>query len=513
MGTTLSSLHVLNGDLEQIKKLLPNEAVGGWSERFVSVFLNEPEDFGTNRARCLSKLVSQPVLNAWIFDSDAVGFAVYQGGKRVAEHIHNPGTGSKLGNIPKFCTLLELPPEDARRLRAIWSKADPETQLELTGALLGAPLYFDAEVLPEETARRDAERVDQWIGQIPKPVKIKNSTTAELIQQIEHFRQTINGYDMVRSPMYYMSEEPWNIEYYHQKTVWWKAQSDGTLAVVGEVREQLDYREEHGRLIGIESGEGVGYDSAGKLPRGFTMVPWVDILEDKRLLMRHGANSNLLTCCDGEGYRLWTNYQGMDYLGCGGGAVMLSRRDDAFRDNISIVKTVDAQSGKTLGMMKLEAPVYCLGYRDGAWWVEHSVDKEDGIFHARLLKLDDQLRILGELELDDNIQQIEFSPDGAYAYLFFYQSRVRAVETNTLGLLHEIRDRSLRIPCGTDGAERVWMRCGTATLEAWSKDLGQPLSRHRLKGTIVGCHYDGAGNLCAAAWDKKNAILRVYRMA
>jgi len=127
MGTSLANLHILGGDEQQICALLPNVTVGRWSERFVSIYSPEFAPGSPEKvARLLSKKQKQPVLLAWIFDSDATGFAVYQNGKKTSEHITNPDSFSKMGNITLFCDVLGLPTEDAPRLRAVWKKGDAE---------------------------------------------------------------------------------------------------------------------------------------------------------------------------------------------------------------------------------------------------------------------------------------------------------------------------------------------------------------------------------------------------
>lgn len=63
-------------------------------------------------------------------------------------------------------------------------KGDAEEQLELTGALLGLPLYHDPAYMPKESAHRDAQTVDTWIAERPDPKKIKNATKAVIVQEI-----------------------------------------------------------------------------------------------------------------------------------------------------------------------------------------------------------------------------------------------------------------------------------------------------------------------------------------
>ena len=88
MGTTLFNIHVLDGDEQQIRTLLPDAIVGCWSKRFISIYPNELDnDFGTTEAKFLSRKISQPVLHTGIIDSDIVGFTIYQGGKTLVQHV------------------------------------------------------------------------------------------------------------------------------------------------------------------------------------------------------------------------------------------------------------------------------------------------------------------------------------------------------------------------------------------------------------------------------------------
>ena len=368
--------------------------------------------------------------------------------------------------------------------------------------------------LPELIVCRDIQKVDEWIKGIAKPPKINNTTQAELIQEIKHFRLTVNGRDMVRSPFYYMSDEPWFVDCIHHKTVWWNTCADGTLTPARETNQRLYYREEQGRLIGISCEQGVIFDSMGVMARDFTNTDCFFVLDHGRTLIpQEGRMDHLLTCFDMEGNRLWTHYRDAEYLGCGGEKILL--RIDAEREGspASIVKSVDAGTGKTLGRKVLDTHmVYFHGYQDGAWWVSYFEDREDDS-RSWLVKLDQDAQILGKMPIESTfLQDIAFSTDGSLAYLYFYQKKVQVIRTDTLTEAGEIKDRSLRIHCGTDRQGWAWMRCAASTMEAWDRELKTPLARHKLKGVVEGVHFDEAGNLCAAAWDKKKAILRIYKM-
>jgi len=187
MGTKLGNIHVWNASQEQVAELLPGALVGVWGEGFVSAYREDFQWGDVEReGRTLSRrLPAATVLTAAIFDSDVVSFEVFQGGKRLTEHLLEPYTGrNKMGKPSLFCRLLGLPPEDEERLKVLWKKGNAEEQLKLTGALLGAPLGYDPELMPKGPVRRDAEAVDQWIAERPAPPKVKSATKAELVQEL-----------------------------------------------------------------------------------------------------------------------------------------------------------------------------------------------------------------------------------------------------------------------------------------------------------------------------------------
>ena len=99
-----------------------------------------------------------------------------------------------MGNTPLFCTVWGLPEKDVSRLRRIWKKGSGEEQLDLTAALLGLPLCFDAELLPDTLCERDSAYVDRWIRERPDPPRIKNQAKAELIQELPNFGFKITGW-------------------------------------------------------------------------------------------------------------------------------------------------------------------------------------------------------------------------------------------------------------------------------------------------------------------------------
>ena len=86
------------------------------------------------------------------------------------------------------------------------------------------------------------------------------------------------------------------------------------------------------------------------------------------------------------------------------------------------------------------------------------------------------------------------------------------VNTKTLELQNVLTDKSFLAPLDFDCAGRFWLRRDQSTVEAWDALLSRAVSRHRLKGDIMGSHRDEGGALCVVTWHRKEKILRVYRI-
>lgn len=64
VGMTLANLHILGGDPDQIRSLMPQSAVGIWSSGCVSVFAPDLQPPTADRqARALSRKIPQCVLS------------------------------------------------------------------------------------------------------------------------------------------------------------------------------------------------------------------------------------------------------------------------------------------------------------------------------------------------------------------------------------------------------------------------------------------------------------------
>lgn len=513
MGTTLANLHILRGDEQQLRTLLPKTKLGRWSANYVSVYSQEFTPGVEKTARALSKKLAQPVFFAWLFDSDAVGFAVYQNGKAVARHIINPDGDSKMGNIALFCETLGLSPEDVPRLQFVWKKGDAEEQLELTALLLGLPLYYDYEVLPDKQHIRDTDAVDKWIAERPAPLKIKSETKAVLLQELTDFFLGAT-HSRLQSCYVYCKV--------YDKFEFWKPDMDGIIHPYWSTIENLHFQVLQDRILGMQSHGGMKvFDSAGLLPEGYEKkCDFLLLLPDGGLLWEDfpgpgGDTTIKRICCAPDGSELWRKSRewpgGGAFFACENGEIIFTSNDSgAFW-----VERVEVITGDTIE--RLPRPFgrndWNKAYHNGFWWVSH-----DGNFLKyekgnTLTKLDDTLRPLAELPLPNFTQELFFSPDNVYIYVSFYKSQIMVVNTETLAIENVLNDKSLLIPLGFDSAGRFWLQRDNSTVEAWDAKLKRPLSRHKLKGKIVGYHKDSLGVMCVVAWSGKAEVLRVYKMA
>lgn len=519
MGTTLANLHVFNGDEQQFRTMLPTASVGRWADYFVSAFSQEFTPVVSDKtARALSKKLMQPLLYAWIFDSDAVGFIVYQSGRIVAEHIMNPDGYAKMGNIALFCETLGLPAEDIARLRVVWKKGDAEEQLELTASLLGAPLYHDSEILPDKQYSRDHMIVDKWISERPDPPKIKSKTKAVIIQEINCFRWYYS-----HGSTRYCSVEPYDKDHTFSKCQFWIPISDGTISPGWSTEKYLHYYSSQDRIIGTV-GDYIHYDSAEVLPIGYKSknTSFQYFLSDGGFFGHHNEKNDdntisVFTRLAPNGSEMWKierKYPGDAIFACENNEIILSCETD----KTYWLEQIDDQTGATVSIVPRPFGLnsWSKAYHKGFWWVSH-----DGIFfkdgawenqgHA-LVKLDGKLKPLAELQLPLYTQGFYFSSDDTLIYVFFYKNQVMVVNTESLLIENVLTDKSYLGPLGFDAAGHFWLQRDNSTIEAWDVMLTKTLSRHKLRGEIMGCHKSSQGELCVVAWHEKEKILRIYKV-
>ena len=542
MGTTLVNLHIFDGDEQQLRSLLPNAVVGRWSDRFVSIYFEDFEPKLNDKIiKTLSKNIKQPILRAWIFDSDAVGFDVYKDGKCIVEHNmdpdgnngHNRNNGNnghngfnKMGSISIFCENLMLPAEDERRLRAVWKKGSAEEQMGLTALLLGLPLNYNSKVLPDRMHFRDVKIVDQWIAERPALPRIKNETKATLAQELPKFRWNY-PYD----GELYCSVEPYDDEYDYDVAQFWITGADGLLQPGCSADGNLALRSSQGRILGLNIPNGtVDFDSAKLLPVGYKAEGTAFFMPDGGLLWWLGPNGysrdkTTLTRCSRDGSVLWRkdgDFSGTGFFSCLDDEIILTPVTDVIRCGTHWgthwLERVDGMTGETIE--KLPRPfglgTWSKAFNAGQWWITHdglsSLDEKRVKQLALLTKLDAKLQPLAEIPLPKYTQAIFFSPDNSLVYVFFTKEQVMVLNAESLAVENVLNDKTYLMPRKFDIAGRFFLQRGGSTIEAWDAMLKKPLSRHKLKGEIMGSHINDQGIICVVTWSSDEKKLRVYKV-
>lgn len=520
MGTTLANMHILGAGLEQIQTLMPQAVVGIWSRNCVSVFAAELVPTQVDKqARQLSRKLAQPVLSVWIFDSDAVGFSIFQDGAQIAAHIHNPDGYHALGNIPLFCRAWGLPEDDVPRLRAVWKKGDAEAQLELTACLLGLPLSYDCAILPEQPCRRETEPVDRWIMERPTLPRIKNQAKAELVQELPMFR-----YHKIHASSVpcYVSVEPYDDQYVYGRYHLWGISGNGAMKEIWSTDRDIRLFVSMNRTIAVDScSKEILYDSTGALC-GRCLPGYGEPLENGTILWQTPLENGKerLACLSSDGNVLWQQIVDPScfrLLAENGQEVLIQEHT---KDHIDLVAN-DLATGLELVRSSdlVGTSIQQAVWNNGAWWITHNgFIPWTGNKNApsyQLLKLDRKLNKVSEVVLPDSSQDIFFSPDGKYVYVFFFEKQVQVLDAKGLTDCGKLLDKTFLMPLAFDRRDSelyFWLLRGNGTVEAWDDRLAKPVSRHRLKGWYVGCHRDEKGRICVSTWDEKKAIFRVYRL-
>ena len=534
MGTTFANLHVLDGDEQQIRTIFPKAEIGSWSVRFVSVFSEDVTlEICEGKARTLSKKLMTTVLFAWIFDSDAVGIGVYQNGKMLAQHILNPDGYDKMGNLNLFCKALEVPDEDISRLRILWKKGDAEEQLYLTSELLGVPLCHDNRMLPEKQYVRDIRIIDEWIAGRPALPKIKSETKAEVLQELPKFHLNSCHGDTWYSSVelsWYDSFKLYGQNIYSEddKYQLWKTNPDGTICPVWSAVADWPkfYVSEDNRLI-ILVNNTVAYDSSERLPIGYEikynahlfLLSGGGILKYSKDIKFDMTYSVIYTRCAADGTELWkkkSKYFETPMIAHGGGEIIIPCEPD--KNGKVWVYRVDDLTGEVIEKIPypIEKNIRAKTYNNRFWYITHDSirrGRDEIINYEQVLtKYDNELRPVAAVNLPDFTQNFFFSPDNSLLYIFFFKKQVMVVNAETLAIKNVLEDKSFLMPRCFDNEGRFWLQRDNSTIEAWDAGLTKTISRHKLKGQIVGCKMDENNNLCVAAWQKKEDIFRIYKL-
>lgn len=546
MGTFLGNLQVWNASLEAVTKQMPTALVGQWSERFVTV-LEEGYGLGTvdRPAQRLSKMLPEAVvLSVGLADSDLLELAVWKSGARLTVRAHFPYDGvSRRGDPKKFCQALQLPVEDEKRLKAVWAKGDAEEQLVLTAALLGAPLYADSRMAPEKMTFRDAERVDRWLEDHPDPPKVKNRTRAEELQVLEGYSAewSTSDHGQLRALLCRRPDGEGRYD--------WRDSVVLCPTLSGRLEEWEQYRPPAGlscrisqcgdRFFVWSEREYSGRETA-------TSTVWAD-------------SSGILPCpfsfpLDGA-YRACSGFVGLE----DGGLLAVLASVDAqqwpwgiiapeelvrytpegevrwrvvLRDQVEnrtvelfhngLIWLSDSENwmglslvdGRERACISREWDMELLDVPTGAnelWAVRHCFDRERKEPNDRLMRMDLTGRVLQEESLPACLSQGlgELTVWGAHIAFCSFRRGLWLLDRDTLAVRAGIPDHREYINAVADQAGRLWVQVGNSTIEAYDREL-RLLSRHRLKGGIMGWSMDGQGRLCVVTYSENKGKGNVY---
>ena len=409
---------------------------------------------------------------------------------------------------------------DIPRLRAVWRKGNAEDQLELTACLLGLPLAYDSEDLPEQHCCRETEPVDRWIRERPMPPRIRNQAKAELIQEIPMFRYQRSCGD---SSSYYVSAERCGERHLYGRCHLWEVQADGTIREIWTAEGDPQIYTSAKRIVAADTHTGeIQYDASGRLS-GRCLPGCLELLEDGKVLQQTflEENKTYLVCFSPEGECLWQKiYEPAccTPLAQNGREILMRENTKESVDLVRLDLATGREVGRRGGLVGMS--IYQTAWNGGAWWIVHDgyfprVDEEERQISKQLIKLDQALEMRSQISLPMYSQSLFFSPDGNNGYVFSFEKQVMVLDTENLTVRNVLQDRSFLMPLAFDkraDGPCFWLLRGNSTVEAWDAALRKPLSRHRLKGSYVGCHRDGEGRLCVAAWDEKKELFRVFRL-
>ncbi len=525
MGTKLGNLQIRGAGVEEVSALLPKALVGQWAEGFVSVY-HEDFQWGTveREGKKLSRrLPAATVLSAALFDDDVVSFELFQAGKRLTAHLLNPYENeNRPGNIKLFCEALGLPAQDEKRLRALWKKGDACEQLELTGALLGVPLWADTECPPEKKVVRDTAAVDAWIAEHPDPPRLKSVTRVEIIQELP--QMVVSGFAMETDSKYHIltptDGEGQSLSPANQL---WRLEPDRGLVCIGPqggFDSGETYRIQGERIVAFgqiwtdmgSAGSCISYDSQD-------ILPWQEPLEcEGRAVIAYDPKVLRLLPDGGfwGGFVFASDYGPPAYVAARFGPEGWPRWSRALSQHAHVMTVTEERiyisdtapencqrlswfdlEGRQSPQTEMEWDARFLLWREGPYLVRTDYRaKKTTLFH-----LDAELNLLGRVELPGwSNWDVAFSPKGDTLFLSSYTQGLWLLEPWTLSIRQERQSRDKQWGAWADGMGRYWVCLGSGTLMGYDEAL-RPVSRHRLKGAVCGAAAGETG-LTVAAYDE-----------
>lgn len=526
MGTKLGNIHVRNASVEEVSVLLPKALVGQWSEGFVSAYQEDFQWGSVEREgkKLSRKLPAALVLTAALFDDDVVNLELFQAGKRLAGHLLNPyEEENKPGNVRLFCGALDLPPEDEKRLKVLWKKGDACEQLDLTAALLGAPLWADAEMPPKEKAVRDAAKVDAWLADHPDPPRVKSATRAEVLQELP--RMVMSGAFCMEADSRHYILTPTDGEGYRLSPAeqLWRLEADRGLVCVGPqggFAPEETYRIQDGRIVSFQqiwaeagsAGSVIGYDSQD-------ILPWQEPLECEGRAVTANDPKVLRLLPDGGfwgGFLFASDYGPPAYAAARFGPDGRPRWSRALppcthvmtttQERIYVSDTGDEEckrlswldlEGRQSPQTEMDRAARFLQWRDGLYLTRTDYLGEK----TALIYLNADLDLLGRAELPGlGGWDMAFSPAGDALFLSAFDQGLWLLDPRDLSIRQQLLVKDKQWGAWADGAGRYWVGAGSGTLMGYDETL-RPVSRHRLKGSVCGAAA-GEKGLTAVAYSE-----------
>lgn len=258
----------------------------------------------------------------------------------------------------------------------------------------------------------------------------------------------------------------------------------------------------------LDGGPAVTHDPLHLLPDGgflAAVVPCFDTSVSPHVLMRESA----LIRYGPDGTRRWAFWGTGHVVKATAERVFVVSPDDYTPTYDSKQLLALSMDGEVIAQCPIPSSpygtkVHMLG--DIPYILEPLGYRKDDLLH----RLTPDLRPDGEV-LVPEMSRLAVSPDGTRLYAAGYESGMRVIDTASLSVLHELRQKSSFSCPVMDSQGRLWMR-GNGCFECRTQEL-ECISRHRLKGAITDIYLNNAGQVCAVTFQRKTYTIRVYRFS
>ncbi len=181
MGTTFSSIHVYGNEELKIDSFEFRSFSEGW-QTCINDFSEENLDYFGNTAKLISKKTSAPVLWFYIFDDEAINFAFFKGGRKVAQYSDDEWSPNK--NLSGIPAMIGYGDGYKKRLSNILGCGDAFEKMKLLEEYFGVCLLPFPELLsdPDALKRERGEELYNDCIKKEKTISAKKSpVSAKLI--------------------------------------------------------------------------------------------------------------------------------------------------------------------------------------------------------------------------------------------------------------------------------------------------------------------------------------------